>query len=62
MEIDPGDYALLGENMIYLLKTYRDSVGDIATPSYSVWESLQGDGHIYGERIKMLIWFTWLMN
>jgi len=39
MEVDTEDYSSLGEKMIYLTKTYRDSVGDIAAPIYPTWES-----------------------
>jgi len=38
-EIDDGDYSSMGQASIYVLQTYRNSVGDIAAPAYSFWES-----------------------
>lgn len=62
MEVDTEDYSSLGEKMIYLTKTYRDSVGDIAAPIYPSWESQTGVGKVYAGRMLNVIWFTWLMN
>ena len=38
-EVDDGDYSSLGEASRYAVQTYRNSVGDIAPPAYTFWES-----------------------
>ena len=38
VEFDNGDYPLLDGNLVLLLQTYRNSIGDIAPPLYSRWE------------------------
>lgn len=60
-EIDGGDYSSLAESGIYLAQTYRNSIGDIAVPSYSFWESQKEFPDIQNKMI-IIIWFTWLMN
>ena len=60
-EIDDGDYSSMGQASIYALQTYRNSVGDIAAPAYSFWESQTDFPHLQSKMI-MIIWFAWLMN
>jgi len=34
---DFGDYRMMSEPLIYLIQTFRNSIGDISTPHYSYW-------------------------
>ena len=44
----------------YLIQNFRNSVGDLATPTYKFWEEYELKTR--GLLIIYIIWFTWMAN
>jgi Trk-type K+ transport system membrane component len=61
----PSDYSLLedgpGDSTIrypyYLMQVFRNSLGDLQTPSYQFWQDVE---HPNRKIVVYLIWFTWV--
>ena len=56
----PDEDVIQYRTAYYLIQNFRNSVGDLATPTYKFWEeySLKSEGLI----IIYLIWITWIAN
>ena len=63
IEYANDDYPAVPNAFIMILQVYRNSIGDIATPSYDMWQ---------GENMKenpftcnfmiLVIWVSWFVN
>lgn len=65
VKFDDGDYSTLSENTITFIQSYRNSVGDIATPGYDDWIEEKSDSDSTWETIKFniiifVIWGVWI--
>lgn len=66
VEFDEGDYDNLSPTTIVFLQTFRNSIGDIATPKYPVWSIyIQSDDEsesFLGHVMITTIWIFWFIH
>ena len=66
VEFDDGDYSMLNSNLVLFFQTYRNSIGDIAPPTYPRWVTAfeSGDSEEYYKGLVMIaiIWFVWVAH
>jgi hypothetical protein len=43
----------------YIIQNFRNSIGDLQTPSYQFWDDFGGTG---SRSMIYIIWLTWIMN
>lgn len=56
---DFNDYPKVPESFVYVVQNLRNSIGDLAPPSYKYWEELYSSGH--EKKAQMMIFFIWFM-
>ena len=66
VKFDEGDYDDLSPTMIVFLQTFRNSIGDIATPHYPEWstykKSTNKSESLIGHIMIFIIWFFWFFH
>ena len=59
----PDDYPGVSPWFISILQTYRNSIGDIAAPSYPLWIDFINSGKVWeGELMIFIIWMFWFVH
>jgi hypothetical protein len=64
-EFDDGDYLALPKGIAIFLQMFRNSIGDIAEPTYGIWSIEEGeeDQKTTNHSIAMyIIWLFWIIN
>ena len=62
VEVESDDYPLVPNFMQQIIQTHRNSVGDIAAPTYNFWTK-QADNNPYLSRVAItMVWGNWLTN
>ena len=67
LDIDPLDKSYPGmlDGIRITVQTYRNSIGDITTPNYSKWLTLEQQNEISHEDLEYvmgLAWMFWILN
>ena len=62
LEVDPEEYEGLGWKAIYMLQSYRNSIGDLAAPGTSKWSEAAIDSPNASWMMIYAVWFIWLLN
>ena len=56
---DDGDYQSVSTFFVYLMQSTRNSIGDIAVPSYKYWHDQEGKGkpnNLFASGMIIVIW------
>lgn len=63
-EFSDGDYPEFNEFFVMIIQTYRNSIGDIAPPTYDLWteENTLKDYPNTSTFMILVIWVAWFMN
>ena len=62
MGVDTGDYGPgLNKIAVYIIQTYRNSVGDDAPPMFGFWDA-QTKNPVIQKTMYGIIWGTWFIN
>ena len=60
---DDGDYPEVGSMFVNILQTYRNSIGDIAAPTYPLWEDFIAKDNVWqGKFMIFVIWTFWFIH
>ena len=60
---DDGDYPEVGSMFVNILQTYRNSIGDIAAPTYPLWEEFIAKDNVWqGKFMIFTIWTFWFIH
>jgi hypothetical protein len=65
LALDPyGDYEYqeLDVHTAHFIHAFRNSIGDLSTPSYDYWLERKKRGHANARLMIYMIWFFWIMN
>jgi len=59
-----SDYESLDKNFAYYIMAFRNSIGDLSTPSYNYWAAMKNkDNDKYSAQFMIYtIWTFWLVN
>ena len=68
MEVSMDDYDNEGKVFGYTMRSFRNAIGDIATPHYPFWNNLMDKTHLDEMKEKEMvqvmiyqIWFFWFI-
>ena len=62
IDVPKDDYAHLSVLARYQIQVFRNSIGDLEVPEFSVWESLLDTNPGLAYLMISLGWATWLFN
>jgi len=56
------DYEQLDVFTAFYIHAFRNSIGDLSTPSYDYWLEMNDNGQEHAIFMIYIIWFFWLVN